>query len=71
MKPIHTYWVDQEGSPVSCVEKLRVLRENEDEIRQVLQDAFEDGVLMGVTPEGMRRSFEAMLNDLKDPTHKG
>ncbi|EHH67793.1 hypothetical protein [Gluconobacter morbifer] len=64
-------WVDRQGEAVSCTEKLRVLRENDAELRQALQDAFEDGILMGVTPDAMRRTFEAMLADLKDPTHPG
>lgn len=64
-------WLDHEGQPVACVEKVRVLRENDSELRQALQDAFEDGILMGVSPEAMRRSFTAMLADLVDPTAKG
>nr|WP_228118810.1 hypothetical protein [Gluconobacter japonicus] len=63
--------MDHDGQPVACVEKVRVLRENDSELRQALQDAFEDGILMGVSPEAMRRSFTAMLADLVDPTAKG
>ncbi|GBR46161.1 hypothetical protein [Neokomagataea thailandica] len=61
-------WQDKEGAPLSCVEKLRVLRENDAELRDVLQDAFEDGILMGATAESMRRSFEEALASLTDPT---
>jgi hypothetical protein len=64
-------WLDHDGQPVACVEKVRVLRENDAELRQALQDAFEDGILMGVSPEAMRRSFAVMLADLTDPTAKG
>lgn len=62
-------WRDQDGAPVSCVEKLRVLRENDAEIRQILQDAFDDGILMGATADSMMRSFELALASLKDPRH--
>lgn len=61
-------WQDKEGEPLACLEKLRVLRENDAELRQTLQDAFEDGILMGATAESMLRSFEAALVSLKDPT---
>nr|WP_294916607.1 hypothetical protein [uncultured Neokomagataea sp.] len=61
-------WQDKEGAPLSCVEKLRVLRENDAELRQVLQDAFEDGILMGATAESMLHSFQEALAALKDPT---
>jgi hypothetical protein len=60
-------WVDHEGNPVSCVEKVQLLRENDAELRQALQDAFEDGVLMGVAPQAMLQTFQAMLLDLKNP----
>lgn len=61
-------WLDRDGKPIACVEKLKVLRENDSDLRQSLQDAYEDGILMGVPPELMRRSFESMLEDLRDPT---
>ncbi len=64
-------WVDHEGNPVSCVEKVQILRENDAELRQALQDAFEDGVLMGVTPQAMLQTFQAMLSDLKSPFQGG
>lgn len=64
-------WLDRDGQPVACVEKVRVLRENDAELRQTLQDAFEDGILMGVSPDAMRKSFIAMLADLVDPKSQG
>ena len=53
-------WRSPEGEVVSCVEKLSVLRENLDEIRQMCQDALEDALLMG----GDDGRFRAVLTDL-------
>ena len=39
---------------MSCREKLKTLEENDAELRQVMQDAFEDAVLMGVDEAAMR-----------------
>ena len=39
---------------MSCREKLKVLAENHREAAQVLRDAFEDAVLMGVDEAAMR-----------------
>ncbi|GBR43815.1 hypothetical protein [Gluconobacter roseus] len=64
-------WVDHEGNPVSCAEKVQILRENDAELRQALQDAFDDGVLMGVAPQAMLQTFQAMLSDLKSPFQGG
>lgn len=61
-------WPQPDGTPISCREKLRVLEENHAELAQVMRDAFEDAVLMGVAPETMRRVLAAMVADLSSPT---
>ncbi len=52
---------------MSCREKLRTLAENHDELRQVMQDAFEDAVLMGVDEAAMRRILAEMVARLRSP----
>ena len=39
-------WCNPEGQPVACVEKIKVMHENLEELRQMAQDAFEDALLM-------------------------
>ncbi len=60
-------WTLADGSPVSCREKVRTLDENYDEARQVLQDAFEDAVLMGVDEGSMRGVLAALVEGLRSP----
>ena len=60
-------WPGADGEPVSCREKLRMLAENHDELRQVMQDAFEDAVLMGVDEAAMRRILADLVTDLRSP----
>lgn len=60
-------WLQPDGTPVSCREKLKVLEENWGEIETVLRDAFEDAVLMGVDPEEMRRRLAALVASLGGP----
>ena len=62
-----TLWPQPDGSPVSCREKLRTLEENHAEARQVLQDAFEDAVLMGVDEAAMRRILAGLVDGLRSP----
>ena len=62
-----TMWPQQDGSPVSCREKLKMLDENQAELSQVMRDAFEDAVLMGVEAEAMRRILVEMVGALKTP----
>lgn len=60
-------WPGADGAPISCRDKLRTLRENETEARQVLQDAFEDAILMGVDEQAIRDAFAAMVAGLRSP----
>ncbi len=62
-----TRWLQPDGSPVSCREKLRVLEENHAELRGMLGDAFDDAVLMGVDPAAMRGVLIAMVEALESP----
>ncbi|BAT21044.1 MULTISPECIES: hypothetical protein [Asaia] len=61
-----TPWTDRNGTPIACVEKLKVLRENDTELRQTLQDVFEDALLMGVAPDVMRRHLAGMIDALEE-----
>lgn len=65
--PAPATWPQSDGAPVSCREKLRVLEENHAELAQVMQDAFEDAVLMGVDEAAMRRLLVGMVEGLELP----
>ena len=62
-----TTWPMADGTPVSCREKVKTLDENHAELRQVLQDAFEDAMLMGVDETAMRRILTGVVDDLRSP----
>lgn len=55
-------WRRPDGSPVSCLEKIKVLNQNLQEIQQLCQDALEDAVLMGCDEAQIR----AILHDMVD-----
>ncbi|MEQ8505031.1 MAG: hypothetical protein RIB80_06865 [Rhodospirillales bacterium] len=63
-------WRQPDGEPVSCEEKLKVLNENLDEIRQYCQDAFEDAVLMGCDEAQVREVLQGVVNAIENP-YKG
>ncbi len=70
MTTMPVLWPMADGSPVSCREKLRTLEENHAEATQVLQDAFEDAVLMGVDEAAMRRIMNDMVAGLRSPKRR-
>jgi hypothetical protein len=61
------HWAQPDGTPVSCRDKLEILDENHEELRHVMQDAFEDALLMGVDEALMRRVIAELVNGLKSP----
>ena len=64
-------WPGADGAPVSCREKLKVLAENHREAAQVLRDAFEDAVLMGVDEAAMRDILAGIVAALPSPKAGG
>lgn len=60
-------WPGRDGEPIACREKLKTLSENHEEAAQVLQDAFEDAVLMGVDEAAMRKILHDLVDALESP----
>lgn len=60
-------WRQPDGRAVACEEKIKVLNQNLDEIRQACQDAFDDAILMGCDEAQIREVFAAVVRSLKNP----
>ena len=63
-------WLRDDNSIIACTEKIKVMTDNMQEIAQMMQDAFEDGILMEVSETQMREVFLAQINALKNPYKK-
>ena len=64
-------WLDPAGRALSCREKIKVLNENLEEIRQLSQDALEDAVLMGGDEPQFRAVMADLVAALQTPYAKG
>ena len=60
-------WVRDDKSVVSCTEKVKVMTENFDELKQIAQDALEDGLLMEVSETQMREALHGLVDSLINP----
>ena len=60
-------WRSDSGSVIACVEKIKVLNENLEELRQMAQDALEDGLLMDCSEAQLRQAFHEMIDRLINP----
>ncbi|MCB4810161.1 hypothetical protein LG204_02390 [Methylovorus menthalis] len=63
-------WVRDDNSVVSCTEKVKVMTENFDELKQIAQDALEDGLLMEVSEQQMRDALHQLIDSLINPYNK-
>ena len=62
-----TIWKRPDGSIVACTEKIKMLRENLEELRQMAQDAFEDALLMECDENQIRAVFQDLIAKLENP----
>ncbi len=60
-------WPGDDGNPLACRDKLKVLAENHAELAQMLRDTFEDAILMGVDEAAMRSILTDMIQGLESP----
>ena len=60
-------WLRDDDSIVACTEKIKVMNENFDEIKQIAKDALEDGLLMEVSETQMRSALHALVDALINP----
>ncbi len=69
-KPAMPVWHDGDGQVLSCTEKIKVMSENMDELWQMLQDVFEDALLMGGDEQQIRSYFAVLVSQLCNPYRK-
>lgn len=63
-------WRDSLGQPLSCIEKIKVMRENLEELIQNAQDVFEDALLMGCDETQIRDFLLDQIHNLKNPYYQ-
>ena len=63
-------WLDSDGSPVGCSEKIKVLNENLIEIKEICEEALEDAVLMGCDEKQIREVLSDIIASLPKPFSK-
>jgi len=62
-----TVWRQSDGKPVSCLEKIKVLNQNIQEIETLCADALEDGVLMGCDARQIKDALHELIEGLPIP----
>ncbi|WP_423973117.1 hypothetical protein [Kingella oralis] len=66
-QPTMPKWFSDDGSPVSCIEKIKVMNQNMNELYQAAQDAFEDALLMGCSEQQLRDYLQQLVAGVENP----
>ena len=66
-QPAMPKWFSDDGSPVSCTEKIKVMNQNMAELYQAAQDAFEDALLMGCSEQQLRDYLQQLVAGVENP----
>lgn len=66
-QPTMPKWFSDDGSPVSCTEKIKVMNQNMNELYQAAQDAFEDALLMGCSETQLRDYLQQLIAGVENP----
>ncbi|MCC2625323.1 MAG: hypothetical protein K0R14_1196 [Burkholderiales bacterium] len=60
-------WRNVAGDKVSCTEKIKVMQQNIEELQQIAQDLFEDGILMDIDPKQLKQYLQSLIQNLRNP----
>lgn len=60
-------WRQPDGEPVSCIDKIKVLNENLEEIEALCREALEDAVLIGCDERQVREVLERIVREIPPP----
>jgi hypothetical protein len=60
-------WRSPNGEVVACVEKLKVMKENIEELTQMAQDVLEDAILIGCDEHQVRAYLMELMGALDNP----
>ncbi|HUK58126.1 MAG TPA: hypothetical protein VLV50_02760 [Stellaceae bacterium] len=63
-------WRTPAGEAVSCLDKIKVLNENLEEIRVLAQEALEDAVLMGADEQQFKKVLHMIAELIENPYKK-
>ena len=58
-------WIDKNNKIISCEETNKVLNENFIEISTVLQNAFDDAILIGCNEDDFKKKITKLISNLE------
>ena len=57
-------WKTKDDEIVSCEEKVKVLNENYDEIKTIIQNSLDDAILMGCDEDDFKKKISDLIKNI-------
>ena len=57
-------WIDKDKKIISCIETNKVLNENFLEVYNILQNALDDGILMGCDEDEFKKKISDLIKNI-------
>lgn len=54
-------WTSPDGKPIACVEKIKVMNQNFQELGEMVVELLEDGLLMGCDEDQIRQALHLVV----------
>ena len=58
-------WVDKNKKVISCDESNKILNENFYEVKNIIQNSFDDAILMGCDENDFKKKVSVFIDELK------
>ena len=62
---VPNYWYSKNNEVVSCKEKIKVLNSNIDDLKNMVEEIYDEALLMDVDPKQVKEVFHNLLNNIE------
>ena len=63
-KPYPEFWESTDNKKISCKEKILVLNQNLDELQALIDQIYDEAILMGVKKKQIEEIIKSLTNNL-------
>ena len=58
------FWITKKKAKITCKEKIRILNGNIEDIKNLLEETYDEAILMGADPMQVKEVFNKVLKNI-------
>ncbi len=63
-KPYPKFWQSKDNKKISCKEKIKILNNNIDELQDLINQIYDEAIIMGVKKDQIEKIINNITNNL-------